>query len=387
MRALSAAPTSLAKEINQQIGQAFVSGDLMQTSSGAISAVAGLEARRFKYKLDPGAAGGAIYGFNQQSAAEASNKFDDVFAELAVPLAKNQTWAQSANFSLAYRNSSSSATDAIKAIDTPKKRSNAFAANLDWQPNKEMRVRGSVQRSVRAPNFGELFDGGGGFPSFFNPCSVTSLGRTTGADAAKLGALCAATGVANPTFVATPGAQAEALTSGNIDLKPESSTSVTLGLVWTPRADGILGGIRGSVDYYHIKVKDAITVPDVNEFHRRLLQLQRPQPELQREPVELRHHHPFGQLHHRCLQPGRFGRQLWRQQWRCHRYVRPGLLVGMVGQGRSGSPGSARLLDSLAELQVADHHAAAFGRLCRHDRLLRRWPGPKLPDEQGHLDR
>jgi outer membrane receptor protein involved in Fe transport len=119
---------------------------------------------------------------------------------------------------------------------------------------------------VRAPNFGELFDGGGGFPSFFDPCSVSSVGRTTGPDAAKLGALCTATGVANPSFVASPGGQAETNTTGNIHLKPESSNSVTLGLVWTPRADTALGGFRGTVDYYRIKVSDAITAPDVNEF-------------------------------------------------------------------------------------------------------------------------
>ena len=142
----------------------------------------------------------------------------------------------------------------------------AFAANLDWKPTNELRARGSLQHSVRAPNFGELFDGGGGFPSFFDPCSVNSVGRTTGADAAKLGALCTATGVANPSFVATPGGQAETNTTGNVNLKPESSNSVTLGLVWAPRADSLFGGFRATADYYRIKVKDAIASPDVNEF-------------------------------------------------------------------------------------------------------------------------
>lgn len=259
-------PTSLSKEFKQTIGQFFVSGDVVSLPAGAMSAVVGLESRRFSYKLDPGSASGPIYGFNTQSPANAKNAFDDVFAELSIPLLKNQPFAQSANLSLAYRNSSSKATDIEKNMETPKKRSNAFAANLDWQPTRELRVRGSVQHSVRAPNFGELFDGGGSFPSVFDPCSVSSVGRTTGADAAKLGALCSATGVSNPNFVATPGGQAEINTGGNINLKPETSNSVTLGLVWIPRGDGFLSGLRGSVDYYRIKVKDAITVPDVNEF-------------------------------------------------------------------------------------------------------------------------
>jgi outer membrane receptor protein involved in Fe transport len=260
------APTSRTTEYRQTVGQFFVNGDLAQLPAGPVGAVFGAEFRNFAYELKPGAGSGPIYGFNTSSPAKAKNSFDDFFAEISVPLAKNQPMLHSANLSLAYRNSGSTAADLLKNLETPKKRSNAFAANLDWQPVRDVRVRGSLQHSVRAPNFGELFDGGGSFPSVFDPCSVNSVGRTTGANAAKLGALCAATGVANSSFVATPGGQAETNTSGNINLKPEKSNSLTLGLVWTPRAEGLLGGLRGSVDYYRIKVKDAITTPDVNEF-------------------------------------------------------------------------------------------------------------------------
>lgn len=259
-------PTSLAQEFNQTIGQFFVAGDAFEAPAGPVGVVLGAETRRFGYELNPGSTSGPIYGFNSQSAAKAKNSFDDFFAEVSIPLARNMPIIKSANLSLAYRNSRSQATDIIKGLETPSKASNAFAANLDWQPNSEMRARASAQRSVRAPNFGELFDGGGGFPSFFDPCSVNSVGRTTGADAAKLGVLCTATGVSNTSFVASPGAQAETITTGNINLKPESSNSMTLGLVWTPRSDSFLGGFRGSLDYYRIKVSDAITSPDVNEF-------------------------------------------------------------------------------------------------------------------------
>jgi len=259
-------PTSLAQQFKQTIGQFFVSGDVAELPAGPMGLVLGAETRRFAYELNPGSTAGPIYGFNSQSAAKASNSFDDFFAELSVPLAANMPLIKSANLSLAYRNSSSQATDFIKGLETPKTRSNAFAANLDWKPTSELRARASAQHSVRAPNFGELFDGGGGFPSFFDPCSVNSIGRTTGADAAKLGALCKATGVSNTSFVASPGAQAETITTGNINLKPESSNSVTLGLVWAPSADSMFSGFRGTVDYYNIRVKDAIASPDVNEF-------------------------------------------------------------------------------------------------------------------------
>ncbi len=46
---------------------------------------------------------------------------------------------------------------------------------------------------------------------------------------------------------------------GNINLKPEKSDTLTLGLVLSP--GGWAQGMRFSADYYNIKVKDAIGVP------------------------------------------------------------------------------------------------------------------------------
>jgi iron complex outermembrane recepter protein len=69
-------------------------------------------------------------------------------------------------------------------------------------------------------------------------------------------------GGAVDVFVGTPGTQATIDTTGNVNLKPENGTSVTLGLVWAPRGSNL----SGSVDFYRIDVKKAITVPDSNEF-------------------------------------------------------------------------------------------------------------------------
>jgi outer membrane receptor protein involved in Fe transport len=256
--------TNQSITFDQRIAQAFVSGDVAEMPAGPVSAVVGAETRQFSYALDPGAASGPIYGFNTQSPAGGDNSFRDVFGELSIPLVQNAPFARSANLSLAARTSQSQSEDTVNGVKSEKQRSNTFALNMDWSPNNAMRARLSLQRAVRAPNFGELFDGGGSFPQIFDPCSVNSVGRTTGPDAAQLGTLCGSTASpvnGNTTFVASPGAQAFLGTTGNTALKPETGDSVTLGLVFQPRNSGW----RGSVDYFRVKVRDAILVPDPNE--------------------------------------------------------------------------------------------------------------------------
>ena len=180
---------TLTTEFKQTIGQAFVSGEVARLPAGAMSAVLGAEFRNFEYSLDPGAASGPISGFNVQNAAGGRNSFKDLFGELQMPLARRAPMAESLDLSLAVRSSESKAQDPVRNLTTPKERSNAFALNLTWQPTADVRARGSLQKSVRAPNFGELFDGGGSAPQYYDPCSVTSKGRTTGANAAQLSAL------------------------------------------------------------------------------------------------------------------------------------------------------------------------------------------------------
>jgi iron complex outermembrane recepter protein len=256
----------------QRIAQAFVSGDLMQLPAGTLTTVLGGEFRKFDYTFDPGTASGPISGFNAQSPAGGTNEFKDLFAELAVPLLRNQAFAKSLDLSLAYRHSRSESKDKITGVESPSRKSNAWASNLTWEPSDQLRVRGAVQRSVRAPNFGELFDGTGSAPQIFDPCSVTSTARTSGADAAQLRDLCATAGqigglgTAVDSHVQTPGTQASIDIAGNPNLKPETGTSYTLGVVWSPKFVGPLEGLRSSVDYYRIKVKDAITIADSNEF-------------------------------------------------------------------------------------------------------------------------
>jgi outer membrane receptor protein involved in Fe transport len=255
-------------DLQQRIGQVFVAGDVGRINNAPISIVAGAEKRAFQYKFDPGSASGPISGFNTATPAGGKNEFTDIFGEFQLPVARKLPFAQAIDLGLALRSSQSQFDDSVKKLTSSSKRSNAFALTGAWQPNDETRVRGAFQRAVRAPNFGELFSGGGNAPQIYDPCNADSAART-GAAGAQVTALCQATGVAAsvlPTFVASPGAQVTTSFKGNTDLNPEKGSSLTLGAIWAPSAKSGLKGFSFAADYYRIKVSGAISGADTNEL-------------------------------------------------------------------------------------------------------------------------
>lgn len=239
----------------QNIAQAFVTGELAELPGGPVGIVLGVESRKFKYDFDPGALFGPIAGFNTATVDRGTNSFFDIFGELRAPI------TDTAEISFTARHSRSDFNDIVNDVDGDPVNSWAYGVNASWAPIPDVRLRGSYQRSVRAPNFGELFSGGGSFPQIFDPCSVNTNFRQNGGAAAA--DLCEATGVEAGnlgTYVATPGAQLFLGGSGNTDLKPEKADTFTVGFTFN------VSGLVGSVDYYNIRVKDTIYNPDVNEI-------------------------------------------------------------------------------------------------------------------------
>jgi outer membrane receptor protein involved in Fe transport len=257
--------TSTTLTMKQQITQGFVHGDLFDIPAGAVSVVLGAERRRFTYNFDPGSGAGPISGFNTQSPEGGNTTFNDVFTEALIPFLRDAPGAKSLDLTLGYRYSQSQFKDVIQGAESDKSKDSSYKAELSWQPLDVLRARASYQRAVRAPNFGELFQAGGSFPQIFDPCSRDSFART-GANAAQVTDLCDKTGATNLSqFVATPGAQAFIDTGGNTELKPEKADTYTFGVVFSvPSESQWLERFRGSVDYYNIKVKDAILTPDPN---------------------------------------------------------------------------------------------------------------------------
>lgn len=249
----------------QQIGQFFVGGDLFDLPAGPLSVVAGVEYRGFEYTFNPGPGADTISGFNVSDPEAGTNNFKDFFAEALIPLVKDQPFFQNLELSLGYRRSKSEFEDQIDDIAREQDASTAYKVELNWQPVDFLRARASYQRAVRAPNFDELFSSGSDAPQYFDPCTKSGV-RRSGADAAKMAALCGATGVGDVAgFVQTPGSQLTSYNAGNPDLEPEKADTYTVGLVFSsPWENQWTSRLRGSLDYYKIKVDDAILRPNTN---------------------------------------------------------------------------------------------------------------------------
>ena len=258
--------STASTEFSQTVAQVYLAGDAFTLPAGPVSTVIGAEYRGFDFNFDPGSGGGAISGFNAQNPNAGTNSFEDIFTEALIPLASDMPFIQNLDLTLGYRFSRSEFTDGITG-NTGGSDDSAYKAELSWTPTDWGRVRASYQRSVRAPNFNELFGGGGSAPQYFDPCSVTGVQRT-GPDATEMRALCAATGVAAPdVYVQTPGTQASITTSGNTDLDPESADTYTLGLVFNPTwTNQWLERLQGSVDYWYIDISSPILSPGVNQL-------------------------------------------------------------------------------------------------------------------------
>lgn len=275
-RAFLAVSTTLTTSMTQQIAQAYVTGPTFELPAGMLEVVFGGEFRGFDYVFDPGAASGPISGFNTQSPDSGTNSFTDIFAEALIPLVKDAPFAQSIDLSLGYRYSWSEFEDRISGASRSSRGSPSYKIELNWSVVDEFRIRASYQRSVREPNFSELFSGGGSAPQYFDPCSNSSRKRNGAAPdpGSQIRDLCLQAGFnggvgagAIDTFEQTPGSQIGVDLNGNPNLDPEQGKTFTLGVAWqSPFESQWLGRLRGTIDYWNIQIDDAILTPTPNQI-------------------------------------------------------------------------------------------------------------------------
>lgn len=241
---------------------AIISGDAGFSSPWAsedVSFALGAEERKYYAAQRPdnlasvpgelGGAGGAVRPF------EGAYRARDVFAEVAIPLVSGRPGFDDLTIEAGIRNSWYS----IDAPGNPKFDATSWKVGGSWSPVPDLKIRASYQKAVRAPNIGELFApiNTGLTNLAVDPCSGT---KPTGN--AALTAVCLAQGApaASIGSIQDPAAgQANVTGGGNPNLNPETSKSFTVGAVFTPSS--FLPGFSMSLDYYRIKVTDAITAP------------------------------------------------------------------------------------------------------------------------------
>jgi len=226
---------------------------------------AGAERRTESLRFAPDAAelsgdlagsGGAAVAIDKQVSV------NEGFLEVRVPLAQNQPLTRDLTIGGGYRYS----------VYTTAGAANTYRFDLQYAPLADMRLRGSYNHVVRAPNLVELYTPvayGPAVSVLTDPCAPTNGGATHAA--ASLSA-CLRTGVAAAQYGNGIGAASGgtsrivqcvgvcgSLYGGNPELAPETADTWTLGVTLTPTA---IPTLTASVDYFHIDLKGAIgTVP------------------------------------------------------------------------------------------------------------------------------
>lgn len=220
---------------------ADLNGDLFSLPAGAVSFATGVVYRREKGWRDPDPLTVlGVANVNQQDPISGSSTAKEAYLELSVPVLANTAFAKALTLDGAVRYSDYN----LFGSDWN------YKLSADWVVNDSIRLRGTYGTGFRIPNVPELFGGvSEGNLTTTDPCSrYTSSGNVT------LIANCQASGV--PANYTQLGTTILTTVGGKQSLRPESSTTWTVGTVISPR--GIIPGLSLTADWFDIKIKDAI---------------------------------------------------------------------------------------------------------------------------------
>ncbi|MBW8184324.1 TonB-dependent receptor domain-containing protein [Shewanella nanhaiensis] len=231
-------------KITQQVIGGTISGDseeFLELQGGPLAMVVG-----FEYREETSASITDEFtkaGFLTNAATPDSfGEYDvtEYFVEVNVPLIKDLAFAHELTVDGAYRTADYS--HAGKA--------EAWKVGMFYAPIEQVSVRGTYGSAVRAPNISEAFSPRSpGFGRVSDPCDADNIN-----DDPDRVANCAALGIPSG-FQANDNVSVDIISGGNSELKAETSTSFTGGLVWTPT---FVDDLSFTLDYYDIEIEDAI---------------------------------------------------------------------------------------------------------------------------------
>jgi len=227
---------------------ANLSGEIASLPAGALAFAAGYEHRNQSgyYAPDAIVTAGESNGV-PSGPTKGSYSVNEYYLEFNVPLLAEVSGVKLLELSAASRYSDYSNFGGTT--------NNKFG--LRWQVNDDFTLRSTWAEGFRAPSIGELY---GTFARFdaqiADPCNFA-----TGQTAAN----CALLGVPDPANFEQANAQISVVTGGNANLRPEESTSLTVGALYSPTwAENTSWSQRMDFEltYYRIRLDDAIQAAD-----------------------------------------------------------------------------------------------------------------------------
>lgn len=234
--------------LTQQVASAYVSGGLFDLPGGTVQAVLGGEYRHEKNDIgatpeyDPlNPAYDPTIGVTQTSLV-GKYSVKEAFGEVRLPLLRDTPFFQTLSVDGAVRFSDYSTAGTTTT----------YKFGGEWAPIRDIRFRATYGQAVRAPNIGELYTASSISGLWItDPCNTYNLAnRVTRTEFTA--ANCAAL---NPSDKTTYWNYRDIISRGNLDLKPETAKTLTVGMVVQPR---FIPRLAVTVDYYNIDLRNAI---------------------------------------------------------------------------------------------------------------------------------
>jgi len=254
----------LSRTGTQDVASINFSGPVFQLPAGPVQVAVGAEYHREKSEqfYDPFTHSGFS---SAQQAADTVGSYDskEVYGEINIPLLRNVPFGKELTLEGAVRYANYSTVGGFFS----------YKFGGTYAPTSDIRFRAIYARAVRAPNVNELYSGSANTaPSVVDPCDQNG---GNGDDPIKgfplplLDACKAIPGISNflkthPNFVYSL-AQIQTINGtigGNLNLGAEATKTFTAGATFTP---SFLRGFDLSVDYYRVKVNNAITQVDFQD--------------------------------------------------------------------------------------------------------------------------
>ncbi|KMS56347.1 TonB-denpendent receptor [Novosphingobium barchaimii LL02] len=243
---------------DQFVTAATLSGtleELFSLPAGPIGFAIGAEYRRETASItqDTALLTGNTYRQGVQAAYSGSFDVKELYGEVLIPVLRDLPLIRKLDVGGAYRLSD------YNLFGTH----GTWKVEGNWEVDRNLRLRGTYQRVLRTPNFGEFAASTSSLP-FNNLVTVDRLKPRYGGDPCVLGtgdaAQCARLGA--PAVGSANSNAASYLTGnyyygGNPDIKPETGYTTTIGGVLTPT---FLPGLNITVDWYELDLKGAVGV-------------------------------------------------------------------------------------------------------------------------------
>lgn len=248
---------------------ANVSGSVLTLPAGDLAVAAGLEYRREDGSFVPDAFSQAGISTNLSSGpTRGSYNVKEYYVEVDIPLLKDQPFARELTLDIAARRSRYST---FGSTTNPK-------YSLSWRPVDDLLVRGTFAKGFHAPSIHDLYGGiSGTFDKYTDPCSINQEAGANPAVAqrctsgfggqAPVPANYKQIGQGGAVCTAFPCQTGTQFFSGAAPtLQPETATSKTAGVVYSPNFEFIPGKLDLSLDWYDIRINNAMTGDSVSSM-------------------------------------------------------------------------------------------------------------------------